>query len=227
MDDALLNNPVWHALNSHNQHLGAGNDRAKFFDSEVSPFVALHENTVQNFIELYGMLERNRISFFSTPLQLDIPAPWKVIACVHGLQMIHNGIPLNGKHIHTASALLADNSPEMVQLAKLTSPGPFSTRTIDFGHYQGIFNNDKKLIAMAGQRMHAFNYAEISAVCTHPEYTGKGCARQLITNQINRILRASEVPYLHVKHDNKRAVDLYKSLGFSVRSDMYFYILKK
>jgi hypothetical protein len=224
--DNILNNPVWHALNSGNSHLGEGNDRVKYFNSEVSPFVALRDSTPDSFGELHNILPGGRISFFATPVQFDIPAPWKTVACVHGLQLVHNGIVVKDDHIHTAINLSGANCAEMVNLAKLTSPGPFNMRTIEFGHYQGIFN-DSTLIAMAGQRMHAFNYAEVSAVCTHPDHTGKGYARQLLTNQINRILAACDTPYLHVKHDNKRAIDLYKSLGFSVRSDMYFYILKK
>jgi GNAT superfamily N-acetyltransferase len=221
-----LDNPVWHALNSGNSHLGEGNDRVKYFNSDVSPFVALRESTPDSFSELYEMLPGKRINFFATPVQINIPVPWQIIASVHGLQLVHNGIAVKDNRIHAAINLSGANCAEMVKLAALTNPGPFNMRTIEFGHYQGIFN-DSTLTAMAGQRMHAFNYAEVSAVCTHPNHTGKGYARQLLTNQINRILDASDTPYLHVKHDNKRAIDLYKSLGFSVRSDMYFYILKK
>jgi len=221
----VLNNPVWYALNSGNSHLGEGNDRVKYFNTDVSPFIALRESTPDSFGELYRMLPGPQISFFATPVQLDIPAPWKIITCVHGLQMVHNAIQVNDECAHAAVALATTHCTEMVALAKLTNPGPFNMRTIEFGYYQGIFI-DGKLVAMAGQRMHAFNYVEVSAVCTHPDHTGKGYARQLLTNQINRILAASDTPYLHVKHDNKRAIDLYLSLGFSVRSDMYFYILK-
>lgn len=221
----VLNNPVWYALNTGNSHLGEGNDRVKYFNSDVSPFIALRESTPDSFGELYEMLPAPQISFFASPVQLHIPAPWKIIACVHGLQFVHNGLAVKDDRIHTTTTLSTSHIAEMVTLAKLTNPGPFNIRTIEFGHYQGIFN-DTKLVAMAGQRMHAFNYAEVSAVCTHPHHTGKGYARQLLTNQINRILETSDTPYLHVKHDNNRAIDLYKSLGFSVRSDMYFYILR-
>ncbi len=222
----VLNNPVWYALNSGNSHLGNGNDRVKYFDSDVSPFVALRESTSDSFSELYEMLPGRQISFLATPVQLNIPAPWKVITCVRGLQLVHNCIAVKDERIHTTTTLSTTNCAEMVALAKLTNPGPFNMRTIEFGYYQGVFS-DAKLAAMAGQRMHALNYAEVSAVCTHPDHTGKGYARQLLTNQVNRILAISDTPYLHVKHDNKRAIDLYLSLGFSVRSDMYFYILKK
>jgi predicted GNAT family acetyltransferase len=108
----------------------------------------------------------------------------------------------------------------------LTNPGPFESRTITFGHYYGIFEGEK-LVAMAGQRMHVFNYAEISAVCTHPDYTGKGYAAQLLQYQINRIKAASGIPFLHVRYDNDRAIKIYESLGFSTRRQVNFYVMIK
>ncbi len=41
--DNLLDNPVWNAMISGNRSLSSGNDHAKCFDREVSPFVALRE----------------------------------------------------------------------------------------------------------------------------------------------------------------------------------------
>jgi predicted GNAT family acetyltransferase len=114
----------------------------------------------------------------------------------------------------------------MLSLTKLTNPGPFAERTIDFGHYRGIFENNE-LAAMAGQRLHAFNYAEISAVCTHPDHTGKGYARQLLIYQINRIIAAGEIPYLHVRSDNDRAIRVYEGLGFVTRCNMWFSPIQK
>ena len=80
---------------------------------------------------------------------------------------------------------------------------------------------------MAGQRMHAFDYAEVSAVCTHPDHTGKGYARQLLIHQINRIKAMDATPFLHVRHDNDRAIGVYESLGFAKRRAMYFHVIKK
>jgi predicted GNAT family acetyltransferase len=80
---------------------------------------------------------------------------------------------------------------------------------------------------MAGQRLHIFNYAEISAVCTHPDYLGRGYAKQLLIHQINRIKTASEIPFLHVRYDNDRAIKVYESLGFSTQREIYFYVMQK
>ena len=113
----------------------------------------------------------------------------------------------------------------MLALTKLTNPGPFASRTIDFGHYQGIFEGNS-LVAMAGQRLHVFNYAEVSAVCTHPDHTGKGYARGLLVHQINRITSLGEIPYLHVRSDNDRAIKVYESLHFTTRCHVWFYVIQ-
>jgi predicted GNAT family acetyltransferase len=46
-----------------------------------------------------------------------------------------------------------------------------------------------KLVAMAGERLKVPGYTELSAVCTHPEHTGKGYGGMLtrkITEGISR-----------------------------------------
>lgn len=112
------------------------------------------------------------------------------------------------------------------KLAALTKPGPFNTRTIEFGHYHGIFDNGK-LVAMTGQRLHIDNYTEVSAVCTHPDHLGKGYAAALIIHQLQLILSQGQKPFLHVRDDNDRAISLYERLGFKVNRSMNFYFMKK
>ncbi|TWV99101.1 GNAT family N-acetyltransferase [Chitinophaga pinensis] len=54
---------------------------------------------------------------------------------------------------------------------------------------------------------HSEKYIEISAVCTHPDYQGRGYARQLILNQIGQIQR--------------------DGMGFTTRKKMFIYLLNK
>ncbi len=221
----VLDNPAWNALISGNSNLSNGNDAVKYFAQDVSPFVGLKEDSIQNLKLLHSLIPQELIVFISTK-KMFFPAEWKVLQCLEGFQMIYENsklfeevqmeiVPLEKKHV-----------PQMLALTKLTNPGPFAERTIDFGYYHGIFDGEE-LVAMAGQRLHVFEYAEISAVCTHLNYLGKGYARQLLKYQINRIKAASEIPFLHVRNDNERAIRVYESLGFETRTQIFFYVLLK
>ncbi|HVS92194.1 MAG TPA: GNAT family N-acetyltransferase [Mucilaginibacter sp.] len=222
----ILDSPAWHALNSGNKNLSLGDDRVKYFDREVSPFAAMRENTSANFSLLYDMLPDGSTALFMTPAEIDIPGPWNIAAAVKAIQMVCDNPPVTGNQWSSLVPLTYEHVPQMLELTKLTNPGPFSSKTIEFGHYRGVFDGDR-LVAMAGQRLHAYNYAEVSAVCTHPNHTGKGYARQLLLFQANRIREASDIPYLHVRANNDRAIKVYESLGFVKSRDMYFYVLKK
>ena len=222
----VLDNPAWNALASGNKQLSNGNEQVKYFDKEVSPFVGLQKNSTDNFATLYELVPHNSPVLFVTTAEMEIPRPWKVLNTIRGLQMICDAepgpldaglqlVPLTNEHVR-----------QMLALTKLTNPGPFAERTIDFGHYHGIFE-EGKLAAMAGQRLHAFEYAEVSAVCTHPDHTGKGYARQLLMHQVHRIRAAAGIPFLHVRYDNERAIRVYEHLGFTTRTEVHFYVLQK
>jgi len=114
----------------------------------------------------------------------------------------------------------------MLALAELTQPGPFGMRTHEMGTYLGI-RREGKLVAMAGERLRVPGYTEISAVCTHPEHTGKGYARTLMGILIEQIRQRGERPLLHVRHDNTRAVELYQRMGFSERVLLHLLVVRK
>jgi predicted GNAT family acetyltransferase len=114
----------------------------------------------------------------------------------------------------------------MIELTALTKPGPFSTRTHELGTYLGI-RDAGKLVAMAGERLKVPGFTEVSAVCTHPEHTGHGYARILMSEVMRRIRSRGEAPFLHVREDNVRAIALYERLGFAVRVVAYLAVLRK
>ncbi|WP_214073027.1 GNAT family N-acetyltransferase [Mucilaginibacter sp. dw_454] len=223
--DHVLDNPVFNGLSTGNKNLGNGNAQIKYFSKEVAPFVAVKNATADEFQELYDLLPHDGPSVFVWPAKITIPAPWQTLDIIPGYQMTY--IADNIAVDHSSLVVLTDEHvSQMLELTKLTNPGPFAPRTIDFGHYRGIFDDDK-LVAMAGQRMNPLPYAEVSAVCTHPDYVGKGYARQLMGFQINRIKAEGNIPFLHVRADNTRAIEIYHKMGFETRSEMNFYIIKK
>ncbi len=112
-----------------------------------------------------------------------------------------------------AIALRAQHATQAVELATLTNPGPFGIRTIEMGEYFGYFE-DSRLIAMAGERMAAGTLHEISGICTHPQYRGRGLARRLTSKLVQRQMRRAETPFLHVMSANAAARALYEVMGF-------------
>ncbi len=83
------------------------------------------------------------------------------------------------------------------------------------------------LVAMAGERLKVPGYTEVSAVCTHPKHTGKGYARMLMIEIMRGIRDHGETPFLHVRQNNARAVELYERLGFRTRVVSYLAVLRK
>ena len=222
----VLFNPVYNALITGDAHLSLGTGKVQWFNEQVSPFAGFPEGYERGFDDLYDELPPGRNILFASPHPIKQPGGWQIRADVKGLQFIYTGELKAGNNSLNIVPLHKENVEEMVQLATLTKPGPFSTRTIEFGHYFGIFENGK-LAAMTGQRLHVENYTEISAVCTHPDHLGKGYAAALTQHQLSLIQSQGQLPFLHVRADNSRAIALYERLHFKVNREMNFYFLKR
>ncbi|MFV0330762.1 MAG: GNAT family N-acetyltransferase [Dysgonomonas sp.] len=203
-----------------------GNEFVKFYPEEVSQFASLKANTPENFRQLHDLFSDTQSNvILETTEEAINPAPWKLNRTSPFLQMVFEG-DLSYDYISQfpIRQLGSKDVYQIQELVSLTHPGPFAQNTIVLGHYEGIFDEDH-LVAMAGQRMHTTPYAEISAVCTHPDYLGRGYARQLISSQIHRIKKAGETPFLHVSVANIRALSIYKNMGFVIRRQMYIHFL--
>jgi ribosomal protein S18 acetylase RimI-like enzyme len=222
----VLYNPVYNALSSGDAHLGFAKGEVRWFDEQVSPFAGFPGAYHNGFDELYHVLPPGRKILYAIPEEIKEPVGWQFMAAIKGLQFNYTGGTVVAEQPLKLTPLKQENVEEMIGLATLTKPGPFNVRTIEFGHYFGIFDNNR-LVAMTGQRLHAANYTEISAVCTHPDHLGKGYAAALMKHQLNLILSHGQIPFLHVRADNNRAIALYERLGFNVNRSMNFYFMKK
>jgi predicted GNAT family acetyltransferase len=147
-----------------------------------------------------------------------LPSNWETLFASRLLQMIRGDrTPLPEGDADVVS-LGAKDVPEMLALVAITKPGPFRTRTIELGNYIGI-REGARLVAMAGERLWVGEFHEVSAICTHPDAQGRGYARMLTARVVNRMLCAGETPILHVEWTNKRAIDMYRALGFATRTE--------
>jgi predicted GNAT family acetyltransferase len=224
-----LDNVIWQALTTRQAHFAETGDHARRFVQEISPLSAFAEPTSQGYSSLFELVTAGG----TTAIFLDDPYEarpgWDWVAGAPLLQMVcENG---RGSPEHLSAELeivelTPQDSAEMIALTSLTKPGPFGTRTHELGAYLGI-RNDGKLVAMAGERLKVSGHTEVSAVCTHPDHNGKGYARILMSEIMRRIRNRGEKPFLHVRSDNTRAIGIYEKLGFRIRKEAHFAVLRK
>lgn len=115
--------------------------------------------------------------------------------------------------------------PEMLALATLAEPGPFRINTASLGGFLGI-RVDGRLAAMAGQRMAPTGFAEVSAVCTHPDFRGRGFAQAVVAAVARNIHAEGRIPFLTAFETNTAALRVYQQVGFTARRTLELAALK-
>lgn len=225
----ILDNVIWQALTTRQTEFAESCGQARRFVREVTSLTALAEDNEQGYESLANLVGPQGTAALFLDAPYETRSGWDYLAGAPMLEMIHvNGVLPNGKP--SAGSGMVElgqrDSAEMLALTTLTKPGPFGTRTHELGSYVGV-RSDGKLVAMAGERLKVPGYTEVSAVCTHPDHTGRGYARDLMTEIMRRIRERGETPMLHVRADNTRAIQLYERLGFQIRKRMHFAVLRR
>lgn len=223
----VLDNPIWNALNSGSKDHAWGNDRVRYMHRDKGLFVGFDSYNGAAWADLDDWFHKGDSIILFTRGEVTIPMCWNIKLQRAISQMVFGSKEAPGPEENPRSVpLSAGNVPAMLALTSLTNPGPFFIKTIELGYFEGIFQ-EGRLAAMTGQRLHPDPYVEVSAVCTHPDFLGKGFATELVRNQIRCILGESKIPFLHVYPDNYGAIRLYEKLGFSLRREMRVYFLEK
>lgn len=115
---------------------------------------------------------------------------------------------------------------DVLALTALVYPHYFRPRTMSLGRYFGMYVQGR-LAAIAGERLGAPGWREISAICTHPDFLGRGHARRLTAFLGNDTLRRGDTPLLHVSPANTRALRLYEAMGYRLRRRIPFWSLAR
>jgi GNAT superfamily N-acetyltransferase len=208
----LLDNIAWHTLTGAQARFAAGSGGARRYARGFSPIIGFMEPGRPDFAALAPHCDEGE-HFYCDGWSGAVPAGWQVEAETTMFKMVWQGAP-PPPPAQPALPLQAAHAQQALELATLTRPGPFGPRTTELGDYLGVFD-DGRLVAMAGERMHAATLREISGVCTHPQQQGRGLARRLMLELVRRQLQRGETPFLHVMRDNVGAHSLYQRMGFS------------
>jgi predicted GNAT family acetyltransferase len=221
---SMLDNPVWNALSTTHASFAEGDNLAKRYPVDVAPFAATRDQSAESDRSLARMLGPEGTAAIPLATMTVLPTGWTVVRKIDSAQMIWN-IQTQPLVEHSFEELNISQVDEMLALVELTKPGPFFKRTPELGSYLGI-REAGKLVAMAGERLKPHGYTEISAVCTHPDYRGRGYASSLVSILIQRITRRNEIPFLHVRMENVDAIRVYEKLGFQTRRIINIAVVK-
>jgi ribosomal protein S18 acetylase RimI-like enzyme len=219
-----LDNPIWHSLQGMHRALAQGADGVARYPAQVAPFLAAQYPDS----DVDRALSELVVAGETVYLLGQIPragSGWTLKAYPELAQMVCDRAigPTQGP---AAIELDHAHRADVLDLTALVYPHYFRPRTMDMGRYFGIYDG-ARLAAMIGERMGTDTCREISAVCTHPDYAGRGYARHLLAWLTNDILQQGRIPFLHVSHENQRAKTLYLQMGYRLRRDIGFWSLRR
>lgn len=229
MDATPLDNPFWSSLRSiHRGHAICSDDRAARYPPEFAPFLGVANGGVGADEMIAPLLAPDE-----TVLLLGV-APrlsdhWRLEALGELAQMIRTA-PLDVPDGPDIIPLDQTHRADVLALIALVYPHYFRPRTMELGRYFGIYMPDNdgnvRLAAMIGERLGTEAHTEMSAICTHPHFTGRGYARCLTAFLSNDTLARGRTPFLHVSHGNLRARSLYERIGYRLRRNIPFWSLQ-
>jgi len=218
-----LDRPVWATLRDQS-HWGLGDGRARRFEPDINCFAATSDESADSLRALAALVQPgdDRVYVLQVP-PIAVPSGLQAAKVAQGVQMVAT----RRLQADDKAQVLGDaDAPEMLTLAALTQPGPFLARTHTMGRFIGLRVNGR-LAAMAGERLRFPGHVELSGVCTHPDFRGRGLARRLSAAVAADIQRRGEQPFLHAWSMNIAAIALYESLGFEVRTAVHVAVLQR
>lgn len=220
-----LDRPVWNSLRGRLSSLASGNAAVVRIDPRYGPFAACAAG--QTDVLAAVLRDAGDEIWLVEPEPVAAPAGTVVLRTAPLLQMVADGaLPETGNDDGIV-VLGEDDAAEMAAIASATAPGPWGTLTHRYGTYYGI-RREGRLIAMAGERFKpADGFAELSGVCTYPEFRGQGLARRLILRVMAGFAARGETPFLHSYAGNAGAIALYETLGYRARRELVVTVLGK
>lgn len=220
-----LDNPFWSSLQTRHRAIAQQLGEVARFPAEYAPFLGVAHAGVDVQEAVEALIAPGEGVYLLGVAPHLVPDGWRLETFPELAQMVCTTrleeVP--GPEI---IALDARHRDDVLALTALVYPHYFRTRTIELGRYFGIYQ-DGRLAAMIGERLGTDGLIEMSAICTDPDYTGRGYARRLTAWLSNDVLAQGRTPFLHVSHANTRAKGLYEAMGYKLRADIGFWALQR
>jgi len=207
-----FDNITWHSLTGAHAGFAVGTHDARRYAPGFSPIVGFADLAHPNFTGFAPFCDAGE-HLYCEGWTGRTPGGWRVELETTMFKMIWDAPMPSSDEAPEAVPLGTPHAAQAFDLAALTRPGPFGMKTIELGEYFGCFEGEQ-LVAMAGERMCAGTFREVSGVCTHPDHRGRGLARRLMAKLVRREMQRGETPFLHVMRGNENARAIYKRMGF-------------
>ncbi|WP_159476439.1 GNAT family N-acetyltransferase [Dyadobacter sp. 3J3] len=220
----ILDNPVWHALQTVHQNFALGTTNISRYQPGTLQILGCENPEKADLNTLRPWVSEGEKLFMVG--KLAAPASgWTISRRLDCIQMVcENNESLILEPTEEIITLTEADRPEILELINLVQPGYFYKDTPLLGNYFGI-RKDNKIVAMAGERFRMTGFSEISAVATHPLHTGNRYAQMLVSHVAKSIMNEGAVPFLHFINTNARAGKVYEFLGFRERRVIPFWEL--
>lgn len=221
-----LDRPIWSSLTTRQAHLAVGDGRALRFNADFALFAAGADGGPEAAEAVGALIPERGVVGLVEAGPVALPTTARIVTQAACVQMtLQDLTPSRGADPDWIDLTEAD-APEMLALATLTEPGPFFSKTHRLGDFVGV-RIDGRLAAMAGERMKPDGFTEVSGVCAHPDFRGRGLAGALMRIVTARILARGETPFLHAYAHKPEALALHQAVGFSVRTPITFTVLTR
>lgn len=228
-DETLLDNSIWNSLVTTHAHLATGEDvgrgLARRYPSDIGPLSGLQSPTPEAYADLARIVPAGDIAVLFLEEPPQPPAGWQLLRDGALVQMMCPAVPEASSLADPIVPLGPANFEEMIALATLTEPGPFRASTASLGGFLGV-RVGGRLAAMAGRRLSPGDFTEISAVCTHPDFRGRGYARALVAKVARSIYAEGRTPFLSAFAANTGAIRVYEQVGFLLRRHLQLAVVK-
>jgi ribosomal protein S18 acetylase RimI-like enzyme len=220
MSDTQLDNPFWWSLQTRHRALAQTGGQWARYPSDRAPFLGVASAGAP----IEDALAPGE-QVFLLGVAPQIPPGWQMQAFRSLAQMICRTeiAVIDGPEI---VALGETERADVLALTALVYPHYFRQRTMDLGRYFGIYQQGQ-LAAMIGERLGTDTHREMSAICTHPDFLGRGYARRLTAFLTNDNLQQGSSAFLHVSFENLRALRLYQQMGYELRREIPFWSLQR
>ncbi|MBL8576864.1 MAG: GNAT family N-acetyltransferase [Mesorhizobium sp.] len=214
-----LDRPIWNALASSHAAFAEGNTLIKRYPPDIHPFACGRDDGPESMQALAALAAPGDTQVLLQADEIAPPPGFDVSVATECVQMIADGavLGIEDSRIHKLGEA---DAADMLELATLTKPGPFTLRAQALGNFWGI-RNQGQLVAMSGERLKVDEMTEVSGVCTHPDFRGRGFGKLMKRYAAAQISARGETTFLHTYASNDTAIALYEKLGFRIRTRMH------